>query len=47
MPVCYDGSYDPLAEGCDDGNSMNGDGCSKQCLVEAGWECSNFIGGMS
>lgn len=25
---------------CDDGNTLNGDGCSSTCKVEAGWTCS-------
>ena len=25
---------------CDDGNKLNGDGCSSGCLKEIGWECS-------
>jgi hypothetical protein len=25
---------------CDDGNTVNGDGCSGQCMIEAGWTCS-------
>lgn len=24
-------------EGCDDGNTQGGDGCSSQCQVEEGW----------
>lgn len=27
-------------EACDDGNSFDGDGCSKTCAIEAGWQCS-------
>ncbi|MEB2310277.1 MAG: DUF4215 domain-containing protein [Sorangiineae bacterium] len=27
------------AEQCDDGNTNDGDGCSKACVVEAGWDC--------
>jgi cysteine-rich repeat protein len=26
-------------ETCDDGNTVNGDGCSAGCLVESGWYC--------
>lgn len=27
---------------CDDGNNVNGDGCSSDCMtVETGWHCSN------
>ena len=25
---------------CDDGNNKEGDGCSSQCRVETGFECS-------
>ena len=28
-------------EGCDDGNTVNGDGCSSTCTVESGWACYN------
>jgi len=28
-------------EQCDDNNTVNGDGCSKQCKVETGWDCGN------
>lgn len=24
---------------CDDGNTINGDGCSSTCKIEAGWNC--------
>ncbi|MDY0003301.1 MAG: DUF4215 domain-containing protein, partial [Polyangia bacterium] len=27
-------------EGCDDGNLLDGDGCSPSCQVESGWACS-------
>eukprot|EP01116_Phalansterium_solitarium_P007171 TRINITY_DN196_c0_g1_i1.p1 TRINITY_DN196_c0_g1~~TRINITY_DN196_c0_g1_i1.p1 ORF type:complete len:165 (+),score=11.01 TRINITY_DN196_c0_g1_i1:192-686(+) len=27
-------------ETCDDGNTVNGDGCSSACLIEAGWNCT-------
>jgi cysteine-rich repeat protein len=27
-------------EGCDDGNTVNGDGCSAACAVESGWDCT-------
>lgn len=35
--VCGDGKRFVL--GCDDGNSVNGDGCSSTCQVEVGWNC--------
>ncbi len=28
-------------ESCDDGNTNSDDGCDADCVVEAGWECSN------
>ena len=28
------------AEDCDDGNQNDGDGCSSDCQIEDGWECS-------
>ena len=36
--VCGDGLLFP-GEGCDDGNTANGDGCSSTCMVEAGSTC--------
>jgi len=36
--VCGDGTLDP-DEGCDDNNSLPGDGCSGVCAVEPGYEC--------
>lgn len=32
------------SEGCDDGNSITGDGCSASCELEAGWTCIVGIG---
>ncbi len=29
-----------VVEGCDDGNTAAGDGCSSTCAVETGWACS-------
>ena len=38
--VCGNAYVSPL-EGCDDGNTANGDGCSGLCTVETpGWSCS-------
>ena len=28
-----------LSEGCDDGNVIDGDGCSSLCQIESGYEC--------
>lgn len=47
-PVCGDGMWFDtsvpgvtvgFAEGCDDGNMIDGDGCDGSCNVEDGWEC--------
>eukprot|EP00658_Telonema_sp_P-2_P043148 TRINITY_DN3109_c0_g1_i2.p1 TRINITY_DN3109_c0_g1~~TRINITY_DN3109_c0_g1_i2.p1 ORF type:complete len:399 (-),score=66.20 TRINITY_DN3109_c0_g1_i2:1570-2766(-) len=37
--VCGDGEIQGQEE-CDDGGTAQGDGCSSQCEVELGWECS-------
>ncbi len=36
---CGDG-LKRLFEECDDGNQVNGDGCSSNCTVEKAWTCS-------
>lgn len=36
--ICGDGRV-ATSEGCDDGNSQDGDGCSSSCAVEPGWKC--------
>ena len=36
--VCGDRFRDEM-EGCDDGNTMSGDGCSSECTIEAGSLC--------
>ncbi len=36
--VCGDGKVTG-SESCDDGNTEDGDGCSKDCAVESGWKC--------
>jgi cysteine-rich repeat protein len=38
MIVCGDGDID-YPEQCEDGNTMNGDGCSSECLVEPFYQC--------
>lgn len=41
VPVCGDGRL--LGdEGCDDGGTADGDGCSAACQVEAGWACDGL-----
>jgi cysteine-rich repeat protein len=47
-PLCGNGVIDttwlpsgtPSPEGCDDGNTADGDGCSSSCTVETGYACS-------
>ncbi|MFH0851567.1 MAG: DUF4215 domain-containing protein [Candidatus Peregrinibacteria bacterium] len=36
-----------VGEGCDDGNTMYGDGCSTLCMVESGWDCSEQCASVS
>ncbi|MDH3654275.1 MAG: C25 family cysteine peptidase [Myxococcales bacterium] len=36
--ICGNGAV-AMPEGCDDGNTANGDGCSSDCTVESGYEC--------
>ena len=38
-PRCGDGYTDPDFETCDDGNVRNGDGCSRTCQAQCGFEC--------
>jgi fibro-slime domain-containing protein len=38
-PACGDGNQDP-DEACDDGNRLDGDGCSGACTVEKGFTCT-------
>lgn len=40
--VCGDGLKTDLEE-CDDGNAVNGDGCSEFCIVETPCECADTI----
>ena len=36
--ICGDGfNYGQVQ--CDDGNNINGDGCSSLCTIESGWKC--------
>ncbi len=37
-PPCGDGVLD-AGEQCDDGNTVGGDGCTEECVVEDGWGC--------
>ena len=37
---CGDGALDLSTEECDDNNLSSGDGCSAQCQIEAGYDCT-------
>ena len=39
IEICGDGIN--YVMGCDDGNNLNGDGCSSTCTVENNWVCTN------
>lgn len=41
LPTCGD-ARQVTEEGCDDGNIVNGDGCSSTCVTQTNWIC---IGG--
>lgn len=43
FPQCGDGRKH-RTEACDDGNSANGDGCSRACALEPGFTCRNDDG---
>ena len=36
--ICGDGLL--IYYQCDDGNNKNGDGCSANCIIEEGWNCT-------
>jgi cysteine-rich repeat protein len=36
----WTGAADGAGEECDDGNALNGDGCSAHCRIEEGWTCT-------
>lgn len=38
--ICGDGIV--IYYQCDDGNTVSGDGCSSNCLIESGWKCSSI-----
>jgi cysteine-rich repeat protein len=42
-PTCGDGALAPH-EQCDDGNTLSGDGCSAECLIEARSRSGSFVG---
>ena len=55
-PICGDGMWfdttiedvtPGFAEGCDDGNNENGDGCNAVCNVESGCVCDGNPPGIS
>jgi cysteine-rich repeat protein len=40
MHICGDGVRS-TAEGCDDNNTVGGDGCDSLCRLEMGWKCAS------
>lgn len=38
--LCGDGHLNATTEACDDHNSISGDGCSAECVVESGYVCT-------
>mmetsp|Transcript_24557 Transcript_24557/g.28249 ORF Transcript_24557/g.28249 Transcript_24557/m.28249 type:complete len:137 (-) Transcript_24557:1225-1635(-) len=45
---CQNGKWEEYnLEGCDDGNNVNGDGCSTACAVEARCTCTNVVNATS
>ena len=38
LETCGNTAIDAL-EACEDGNNVDGDGCSRFCLIEHGWNC--------
>jgi fibro-slime domain-containing protein len=38
---CGNGTLENPPEECDDGNTTDGDGCTRLCQIEAGWTCPN------
>ena len=38
--TCGDGVRSYFVEDCDDGNVVDGDGCSSTCQIEEGWTCA-------
>ena len=38
IEICGDSIH--YSQSCDDGNNLNGDGCSSICYIENGWECT-------
>lgn len=43
----YCGDNIIITDLCDDGNALNGDGCSSLCTIETGWSCTNNICSLS
>lgn len=39
VEICGDGIV--INDPCDDGNVLNGDGCSEFCKIEPNWSCTN------
>jgi len=48
IDTCYEccgDSIDSGTLGCDDGNLIDGDGCSSTCAIEGGYDCPQVLGG--
>ena len=45
IEICGDGINLGQVE-CDDGNNLNGDGCSSDCRIEQGFMCRRRDGGL-
>lgn len=46
LNICGD-AYVDFGEECDDGNSMNGDGCKSNCTIEFAYRCKTTAAGTS
>jgi cysteine-rich repeat protein len=48
LSICRNGIHEwSQYEECDDGNTVNQDGCDWNCSVTRGWSCKNDVGGKS
>jgi cysteine-rich repeat protein len=43
IPVCGDAWHNAVVEGCDDGNTVGGDGCSAECTIEIPSACGDGV----
>lgn len=48
LNICGNGWFEGIFdEQCDDGNIAQGDGCSPNCMIEDGFECTGGYGKVS